>query len=237
MSDTMLGNDINIHIRQTGDDALITEVIVNEQRKTIEPNLSLSGLIDDNAIKTASDLLKNAINSKPETPIVEPIVPSIPSVEPDNTIMAETTQVQADNLAKEMTLNKTITLKNKEGGNTIYEGSIRDLLTQLAGITTGSRNYKQKKYLQNYIERGLDGWADKSEADISKVIDDYRRTQNMDKRVAFFNNKIFGGAYNTRKNVRRGISSTRKGYYVNKPRRTHRMNTTNHRVTRRRRNN
>jgi len=78
----MLGNDINIHIRQTGDDALITEVIVNEQRKTIEPNLSLSGLIDDNAIKTASDLLKNAINSKPETPIVEPIVPSIPSVEP-----------------------------------------------------------------------------------------------------------------------------------------------------------
>lgn len=237
MSDTMLGNDINIHIRQTGDDALITEVIVNEQRKTIEPNLSLSGLIDDNAIKTASDLLKNAINSKPETPIVEPIVPPIPSVEPDNTIMAETTQVQADNLAKEMTLNKTITLKNKEGGNTIYEGSIRDLLTQLAGITTGSRNYKQKKDLQNYIERGLDGWADKSEADISKVIDDYRRTQNMDKRVAFFNNKIFGGAYNTRKNVRRGISSTRKGYYVNKPRRTHRMNTTNHRVTRRRRNN
>lgn len=237
MSDTMLGNDINIHIRQTGDDALITEVIVNEQRKTIEPNLSLSGLIDDNAIKTASDLLKNAINSKPETPIVEPIVPSIPSVEPDNTIMAETTQVQADNLAKEMTLNKTITLKNKEGGNTIYEGSIRDLLTQLAGITTGSRNYRQKKDLQNYIERGLDGWADKSEADISKVIDDYRRTQNMDKRVAFFNNKIFGGAYNTRKNVRRGISSTRKGYYVNKPRRTHRMNTTNHRVTRRRRNN
>ena len=237
MSDTMLGNDINIHIRQTGDDALITEVIVNEQRKTIEPNLSLSGLIDDNAIKTASDLLKNAINSKPETPIVEPIVPSIPSVEPDNTIMAETTQVQADNLAKEMTLNKTITLKNKEGGNTIYEGSIRDLLTQLAGITTGSRNYRQKKDLQNYIERGLDGWADKSEADISKVIDDYRRTLNMDKRVAFFNNKIFGGAYNTRKNVRRGISSTRKGYYVNKPRRTHRMNTTNHRVTRRRRNN
>jgi hypothetical protein len=237
MSDTMLGNDINIHIRQTGDDALITEVIVNEQRKTIEPNLSLSGLIDDNAIKTASDLLKNAINSKPETPIVEPIVPPIPSVEPDNTIMAETTQVQADNLAKEMTLNKTITLKNKEGGNTIYEGSIRDLLTQLAGITTGSRNYKQKKDLQNYIERGLDGWADKSEADISKVIDDYRRTQNRDKRVAFFNNKIFGGAYNTRKNVRRGISSTRKGYYVNKPRRTHRMNTTNHRVTRRRRNN
>lgn len=237
MSDTMLGNDINIHIRQTGDDALITEVIVNEQRKTIEPNLSLSGLIDDNAIKTASDLLKNAINSKPETPIVEPIVPPIPSVEPDNTIMAETTQVQADNLAKEMTLNKTITLKNKEGGNTIYEGSIRDLLTQLAGITTGSRNYKQKKDLQNYIERGLDGWADKSEADISKVIDDYRRTQNMDKRVAFFNNKIFGGAYNTRKNVRHGISSTRKGYYVNKPRRTQRMNTTNHRVTRRRRNN
>ena len=237
MSDTMLGNDINIHIRQTGDDALITEVIVNEQRKTIEPNLSLSGLIDDNAIKTASDLLKNAINSKPETPIVEPIVPPIPSVEPDNTIMAETTQVQADNLAKEMTLNKTITLKNKEGGNTIYEGSIRDLLTQLAGITTGSRNYKQKKDLQNYIERGLDGWADKSDADISKVIDDYRRTQNMDKRVAFFNNKIFGGAYNTRKNVRRGISSTRKGYYVNKPRRTQRMNTTNHRVTRRRRNN
>lgn len=247
MSDTMLGNDINIHIRQTGDDALITEVIVNEQRKTIEPNLSLSGLIDDNAIKTASDLLKNAINSKPETPIVEPIVTPIqvsepivspiPSIEPDNTIMAETTQVQADNLAKEMTLNKTITLKNKEGGNTIYEGSIRDLLTQLAGITTGSRNYKQKKDLQNYIERGLDGWADKSEADISKVIDDYRRTQNMDKRVAFFNNKIFGGAYNTRKNVRRGISSTRKGYYVNKPRRTHRMNTTNHRVTRRRRNN
>ncbi len=233
----MLGNDINIHIRQTGDDALITEVIVNEQRKTIEPNLSLSGLIDDNAIKTASDLLKNAINSKPETPIVEPIVPSIPSVEQDNTTMAETTQVQADNLAKEMTLNKTITLKNKEGGNTIYEGSIRDLLTQLAGITTGSRNYRQKKDLQNYIERGLDGWADKSEADISKVIDDYRRTQNMDKRVAFFNNKIFGGAYNTRKNVRRGISSTRKGYYVNKPRRTHRMNTTNHRVTRRRRNN
>ena len=247
MSDTMLGNDINIHIRQTGDDALITEVIVNEQRKTIEPNLSLSGLIDDNAIKSASDLLKNAINSKPETPIVEPIVPPIqvsepivsliPSIEPDNTIMAETTQVQADNLAKEMTLNKTITLKNKEGGKTIYEGSIRDLLTQLAGITTGSRNYKQKKDLQNYIERGLDGWADKSDADISKVIDDYRRTQNMDKRVAFFNNKIFGGAYNTRKNVRHGISSTRKGYYVNKPRRTHRMNTTNHRVTRRRRNN
>ncbi len=233
----MLGNDINIHIRQTGDDALITEVIVNEQRKTIEPNLSLSGLIDDNAIKTASDLLKNAINSKPETPIVEPIVPSIPSVEQDNTTMAETTQVQADNLAKEMTLNKTITLKNKEGGNTIYEGSIRDLLTQLAGITTGSSNYKQKKDLQNYIERGLDGWADKSEADISKVIDDYRRLQKGDKIVRFYDNKIFVGGYNTRKNGRRGISSTRKGYYVNKPRRTHRMNTTNHRVTRRRRNN
>ena len=236
----MPSNEINIQIRQTSEDATVTGVTVQGQSKSIEP-FSLNGLTDDNAITTASNRLKQAINGESETPIAEPIVPSIPVAEPDNKTeedKAREAREQSETDAKEITLNKTITLKNKEGGTTIYEGSIRDLLTQLSGITTGSRNYNQKKDLQTFIESGLVGWAGKSDGEISKVIDDYRRKQTNNKRVAFFNNKIFGGAYNTRKNVRhRGISSTQKGYYVNKPRRTYRMNTTNHRVTRRRRHN
>lgn len=207
-------NEINIHITEKNGNAAIAGVTVAGKERT-EFTLPLSELTSDDAINNASNRLREAINGKPEIDFIPPPTDGA-------------NQSATDEAAKQKTLSKNIILTNKSNKE-IFNGSLAVFMEQLSSSIANKSNANKEKLLE-YIKNNLNNW-EKSGKDISDMIN----ASPLKGFLTFTNNLVSGGAYNTRKNLRRReVSSTRKGYYANKLRRTYRMNSTNRRVTRRR---